>query len=84
MNRDVELDLRAAAEDAVGERNAVAIDLDTDGWEVGGQVVGGVQADPAKSREQDINPGMGGIGVEQSWSSRPRSRSQESQRAKMP
>jgi hypothetical protein len=30
---------------------------------VGGLVAGRVQADPAKSREHDINPGVGGIGV---------------------
>src|SRR6202021_3269589 len=64
MNRDVELALRAAAEDAVrgGDVGVVATDGRADVAVVGDQVIGGVEADPAQIREQNIHPGVRGIG----------------------
>ena len=64
VDSDIELALSVAAEDAVGWRNVsvVATDGGADVAAMGDEVIGGIKADPAEVGQQDIDPGVGGIG----------------------
>ena len=64
VDSDIELALSVAAEDAVGwwYVGVVSTDGGADVTAVGDEVVGGIEAYPTEVREQDIDPGVGGIG----------------------
>ena len=64
VDGDVEFAFGAAAEDAVGwgDIGVVAPHRGADVSMVGDEVIGGIEADPTEVGQQDIDPGVGGIG----------------------
>ena len=71
MDGYIEFAVCLAAEDAVGGWNIGVIPADsgTNVAMMGDEVVGRIEADPSEMGHQDVDPGMGCIGVERSWSS---------------